>query len=181
VDKTHAPDLRRRMPLSEWPAIDRALWDAALRPADLLDDGGSRARHALSSNQKVVKGYGKWLAWLAQHDLLDPNSWPGSRISPERVRAYLETLRQGVSTGTLINLLEDLYAVARVMDPDRDWSWIWPLVSKIRAHHVPARRKQDRLVSANELFGLGLDLMRRSSSAPTAIKRSRAALMSSTS
>jgi len=171
MEKTHAPDLRRRIPLSEWPEINRALWDAALRPADLLDDGGSRARHALSSNQKVVKGYGKWLAWLAQRDLLDAISWPGSRITPERVRAYLETLCQEVSTGTLINLLEDLYAVARVMDPDRNWSWIWPLVSKIRARHVPARRKQDRLVSATNLFDLGLDLMRRALAASTALER----------
>jgi integrase/recombinase XerD len=171
MQKTRAPDPRRRMPLSEWPEIDRALWDAALRPADLLDDGGSRARHAPSSNQKAVKGYGKWLAWLAERDLLDPHSRPGSRITPERVRAYLETLRQGVSTGTLINLLEDLYAVARVMDPDGNWSWIWPLVSQIRARHVPVRRKQDRIVSANELLDLGFDLMRRSSSARTAIKR----------
>lgn len=171
MEKTHAPNLRRRIPLSEWPEIDRALWDAALRPADLLDDGGSRARHALSWNQKVVKGYGKWLAWLAQRDLLDAISWPGSRITPERVRAYLETLCQEVSTGTPINLLEDLYAVARVMDPDRNWSWIWPLVSKIRARHVPARRKQDRLVSATNLFDLGLDLMRRALAASTALER----------
>jgi integrase/recombinase XerD len=171
MHKTHAPDLRRRMLLSEWPAIDRAPWDAALRPADLLNDGGSRARHAFSSNQKAVKGYGRWLAWLAKRDLLDPHSRPGSRITPERVHKYLETLRQEVSTGTLINLLEDLYAVARVMDPDRNWSWIWPLVSKIRARHVPARRKQDRLVSATDLFDLGLDLMRRASSASTALER----------
>ncbi len=171
MEKTHASDLRRRIPLSEWPEIDRALWNAALRPADLLDDGGSRARHALSSNLKVMKGYGRWLAWLAQHDLLDPNSWPGPRITPERVRAYLETLRQGASTGTLINLLEDLYAVGRVMDPDRSWSWIWPLVSKIRARHVPSRRKQDRLISATDLFDFGLDLIKQASSASTALQR----------
>jgi hypothetical protein len=73
MEKIHAPDLRRRMPLSEWPEIDRELWDAALRPADLLEDGGPRARHAISSNQKVVKAYGRWLAWLAKHDLLDPH------------------------------------------------------------------------------------------------------------
>jgi hypothetical protein len=35
------PD-RRCKPLAEWPAIDRTLWQAALVPGDLLEDGGSR-------------------------------------------------------------------------------------------------------------------------------------------
>ena len=165
-------DLRRSLPLSEWPEIDRTLWHAALRPADLLEDGGSRARHAPSSNSKVARGYGLWLDWLVRHDLFEPAVQPGSRITQARVSAYVETLRKSVSTGTIINRLEDLRAALRAMDSDSDGSWIRRMISKVQAQHAPAVRKRDRVVSATDLFDLGLDLMRRASSASTLLERS---------
>ena len=73
--------------------------------------------------------------------------------------------------GTIINRLEDLHAALRVMDPDCDGSWIRRLIATISAQHVPAVRKRDRVVSATDLFELGLDLMRRASAANTAIDR----------
>jgi integrase/recombinase XerD len=45
------------------------------------------------------------------------------------------------------------------MDPDRDWSWIYRMYSQIRFRHRPARPKRSRLVSAGELFDLGIGLM----------------------
>jgi integrase/recombinase XerD len=164
-------ELSRSLPPSEWPEIDRTLWQAALRSAELLEDGGSRARHAPSSNYKVARGCGLWLDWLVGHHLLDPAAQPGSRITQERVGTYMETLRKRASTGTIINRLEDLHAALRVMDPDRDGSWIRRLISKVHAPHVPAVRKRDRIVSATDLFDLGLDLMRRASSASTVLER----------
>jgi len=143
----------------------------ALQPADFLEDAGSRAGHTPSSNQKVAKGYGLWLDWLIRHNLLDPDAQPGSRITEERVGAYLGSLRNDISTGTIINRLEDLHAALRVMDPDRDGSWIRRLISKVHAQHVPAVRKRDRIVSATALCELGLELMRRASSERTALDR----------
>jgi integrase len=159
--------LRRTLPLSEWPAIDRACWEAALKPADLPEDGGSRAFHAPASNQKVVKGYGRWLHWLDQHELLDAGAQPGFRITEERVGSYLGELRERVSTGTIINCLEDLHAALQVMDPTRDRSRIRTLISRIRGQHSPVTRKRDRVVDATDLFDLGIDLMQQSSSAST--------------
>jgi integrase/recombinase XerD len=167
----HGLHLRRGLPLTEWPGGDRDLWNAALLPGDLLEDGGSRADYAPSSNQKVVKGYSRWLGWLARCGLLTADEKPASRISPASVGAYLEALRESNSTGSIINLLEDLYAAARVMDSDRDWSWIRTLISRIHARHIPTRWKRDRIVSAMELFDLGRDLMRRSASEPAGRRR----------
>jgi integrase/recombinase XerD len=163
--------LRRGLPLAEWPRRDRDLWHAALLPGDLLEDGGSRAGHAPGSNQKVVKGYSRWLGWLARCGLLIADDPPASRISPASVGDYLEALWESNSTGSIINLLEDLYAAARVMDPDHDWSWIRTVISRIHARHVPAARKRDRIVSAIELFDLGRDLMRRAASETAGPKR----------
>jgi integrase/recombinase XerD len=162
---------RRGLPLAEWPSLDLQLWNAALRPGDLLEDGGARAGHAPSSNQKVVKGYSSWLGWLTDCHLLNADEAPASRITPAWVGAYLAVLQKSNSTGSTINLLEDLYAAARVMDPNRNWLWIRSIIARIKARHIPTYRKRDRIVSARDLFDLGRDLMYRAMALPKDLDR----------
>jgi integrase/recombinase XerD len=169
--EAHPPRARRGLPLAEWPSLDLQLWNAALRSGDLLEDGGSRASHAPSSNQKVVKGYSYWLGWLVDCHLLNPDEAPASRITPARVGAYLEVLQKKNSTGTTINLLEDLYSASRVMDPDRNWLWVRSIIARIKARHIPTYRKRDRIVSTRELLDLGRNLMCRAAALPEGLKR----------
>src|SRR5260370_21449930 len=117
MNETGVLRARGAIPLAEWPRVDREVWDVGLRPGDLLDDGGMRAGHAPSSNQKVVKGYGTWLQWLSHQGLLDPDAQPGSRITRAAGGSYVNAVRNNISTGTLINRLEDLYGAARRVDP----------------------------------------------------------------
>jgi len=46
------------------------------------------------------------------------------------------------------------------MDVSRDWQWIRRIASKIRARHVPVREKRNKMVGDDELYGLGVTLMR---------------------
>src|SRR5260370_15878442 len=162
---------RGAIPMAEWPRVDRELWDAALRPGDLLDDGGMRAGYAPSSNQKVVKGYGTWLQWLSHQGLLDPDARPGSRITRAAVGSYIKALWNQISTGTLINLLEDLYSAARIMDPHLDWLWMRRIISRVRAQHTPAQAKHEKIVSTTALLELGLELMRQADLGCNIIRR----------
>jgi site-specific recombinase XerD len=155
----HRDPERRCKPIEEWPARDRALWEAALEPGDLLEDGGSRARYAEYSNRNAVYGYGRWLTWLERQGLLEAGSSPADRIIPARVAAYIADLEKHNATQTLLNRLQELAAVAVVMDPHRDWSWIYRMYSQIRSRHRPARPKRHRLAPIQELFDLGLALM----------------------
>jgi integrase len=147
--------------LQAWPEEDRRLWQAAGRPGDLLDPGpsGARANRAIATNYKAEKGYGRWLTFLQNVDpgcLVDP---PADRITPERVRRYVDSLvclRN--STATIIARLRELGEVARVMRPDKSWSFINALESRIRARHRPARDKSNLKLS-DELLGLGLSLI----------------------
>jgi hypothetical protein len=150
-----AAGVRRAPP----PAADRHLWQAALVPGDLLEDGGTRARHSDYSNRDAVYGYGRWLTWLERQGLLEVESSPTDRIIPARVAAYITDLEKHNATQTLLNRLQELAAVAAVMDPNRDWSWIYRMHSQVRARHRPARPKRHRLVPVQELFDLGLGLM----------------------
>ena len=86
----------------------------------------------------MVKGYGRWLAWLDSRGLLDAQVSPGDRITPDRVRAYVGHLEAKNASGTVIARIIELKVTAAIMDAERDWSWIYRFASSMRARHKPA-------------------------------------------
>jgi integrase/recombinase XerD len=155
-----APE-RACLKLKDWPEADRRLWQTACLPGDLLDveSGGARANRAIATNYKAEKGYGRWLTFLQIADprrLADP---PALRITPERVRHYVDRLTDlNDSTATIIARLRELGEVAKVMAPNLSWAFINALESRIRARHKPARDKSNLKLS-DELLDLGLSLI----------------------
>ncbi len=147
------------LPLAEWPASDRALWQAALTPGDLLEPGGARAGYAAITNRHVAGGYGRWLAWGRHAGPLDESQPPAARITRQAVAAYLSALAGHNGTLTRVSRLEELYQAARIMDPEADWGWIRRLAGRVRSRHVPVRDKHPRLVGADDLADLGHRLM----------------------
>ena len=117
----------------EWPEADRAWWQAALVPGDLLQEGGSRAGYSEHTNCGLVRNYGRWLTSLDRRGQLDRTDSPADRITPARVRAYVADLERYNATHTILTRLGDLLAAARVMEPHRDWTWINQIARPIRA------------------------------------------------
>ena len=154
-----APE-RACLKLPFWPETDRLRWEASLEPADYFDDTkGARANHSQKSNEKAVKGYGRFLTFLHHDDNQALKLPPEDRITPERVKAYMGHLQGlGNATQTLLARLQELQEVAKVMDPDKDWSFINDRAARIRAVHKPVRNKKDIKLS-DELLALGLKLM----------------------
>jgi integrase/recombinase XerD len=156
-----APE-RACVPIANWPQADRQLWQEACRQADLLDEHiGTRAYHSEASNRKAQKGYGRWLTFLilTDHDCIaEP---PANRITKDRVGAYVESLiALHNSTATILARLQELGEIAKVLAPERSWTFINAISSKIRARHRPARDKSNLKLS-DELLGLGLELIYR--------------------
>jgi integrase len=119
----------------------------------------------------MEKGYGRWLAWLDSRGLLDGRVPAADRITPDRVRAYADYLEGENASGTVIGRLIELKVTAAIMDPGRDWSWIYRMASRIRARHKPARRKRHRLLPIKRLFDLGLALMAHAETETTPLRR----------
>jgi integrase/recombinase XerD len=165
---------RRCKPIGQWPQRDRRRWQAALQTGDLLEPGGCRAGHSRFSNRAMVKGYGRWLAWLDARGLLDDQAVPGDRITRDRVRTYVADLEAENASGTVIARIIELKVTAAIMDPGRDWSWIYRFASTMRARHKPARPKRHRLVHIGRLFNLGLDLMAGAENETTTLRRFKA-------
>jgi hypothetical protein len=164
-------DERRCRPVDQWPSRDRQRWQEALQAGDLLEHGGCRAQHSSYSNRAMEKGYGRWLAWLDSRNLLDDQVGPADRITPDRVKVYGADLQGENASGTVIARLIELKVMAAIMNPGREWSWIYRMASAIRARHQPARPKRHRLVAIERLFGLGLDLMARAETQTTPPRR----------
>ena len=95
------PD-RQCKKLEDWPEPDGRLWNAALMPGDLLEEGGARSRYSDLSNLAVVTGYGRWLTWLDRQGLLDSRAKPDERITPYRVQDYITALDTVNATQTLL-------------------------------------------------------------------------------
>ena len=162
---------RRCKPVGQWPQVDQQCWKAALQPGDLLDDGGCRAGRSPYSNRQMQKGYGRWLAWLEANGSPDAQVAPGDRITRDRVKAYAKHLETENASGTVIARLIELKVMAAIMDPGRDWSWIYRIASSIRVRHKPARPKRHRLVHSERLLNLGLGLMAKAEGEKTALRR----------
>jgi integrase len=148
------------MKLADWPALDRRLWLAAIAPADPFSEtGATRASHRPISNWFVERGYGRWLTFLAESDLLTEIDPPG-RITPDSVRSYIADLaRLGNLDGTILARLEALSEMAKVFGSRPGWTAIVRAASRVRARSEPSTSKRGRLVSSDELLALGVRLM----------------------
>jgi len=85
------------------------------------------------------------------------------------VVAYVKEMRElENSSYTILARLQELYDAAVVMDPHRDWTWIQRIASRVRSTARPARNKAAKIVSWDDLFKLGLDMMKAAESQRTA-------------
>ena len=144
----------------QWPLTEADAWRKACAKGSPLDDEfGARSNHAPISNAKDAKGYGRWLNHLAFHDPAAMDLPAGARITLERVKSYIGRLEAlGGGAHTVLARLQELRAVAKAMDPARDFSFVNRLASRVRARGMGARDKTCRRLS-HELVELGVQLM----------------------
>jgi integrase len=154
------PDAARLCrPLALWPAADQARWAEALRPGSMFNDGGELAGMRAVSQAKYAKGWGRWLSFVDQSDPAALDLPPALRCAKDRVKAYIGHLRStGNAAGAIVNRLQELAVVARIMDPGFDASFINRAISVLRSKATPARSKA-HVRPTNELVDLGFDLM----------------------
>ena len=155
------PSDHAALPLAQWPAADRLAWEAAHRTPDFLEAGGRGATWRPASQHSAVRSYGRWLGWLtAQGVELDAEA-PASRLTLERIRAYIAFVQEGRASVTVASYAGVLCMVMRALFPDADWGWLRAVQRRLRRRSIPMRHKQQRLVPTNDLRQLGLDLMER--------------------
>ena len=155
---------RHAIPINDWPAPDLAMWQAVITDGDILDGQGPGANWAPSTKANTRKAYGYWLHWLGTNGLLsEPTHHPIDRITPERIKAYIDDLEDNTAPLTRFVYILDLLRFVQVVPSKNTWDWLKRIKNRLWARAIPARDKASVVRNSRDLFELGLDLMNDSS------------------
>lgn len=154
----HKDPARRCMPLRDWPTRDRALWEAALVPGDILDPGGDASEWRPHTRRAAASAYGRYLTWLAATGQLRPEAEPQTRLTRARVAAFVAALETMNNAQTVHGRLSTLELFVRATMPTLDRSFLRDFRSRLWPR-VKASRKAPRIRHVVELVDLGRSLM----------------------
>jgi integrase len=168
-----APPERRCLPVEEWPPADQEAWARALEPGDVLEGAGAAAQWSNKTRRTVVAAYGRWLGFLELRGGLDRTCAPSARIAESPLRAYVSQLQAQVQPITVRNRLRDLGVAVRAMEPGADLRLVCLLARRLALQATPSRAKGARMVEADRLAELGIEIMAEAESLPVrnAIRR----------
>lgn len=164
--------------MAEWPASDKAMWEALIRPArGPLDERGALSHLRTTSQAALICGYERWLAWLMTTDPVCLRQRPERRGTPMRLAAWLESLSH-LALRTRLTLLARTLRILSAAAPDADWSVHRHLIHSLdrRARKCGSPRKAGRILSSAVLLEAGRKLagsMADAASTPLAVARMR--------
>lgn len=164
----------RRIPVQDWPDVDRQAWHAARAPADLFDAPRRSTSWAPMSWEKAEKGYGQWLRWLTDTHPELLQLAPEARLTRDALRAWLEALAVRLAPMSQLSAVEDVLRAMHVITPNADLRDLHALHRSLRAQAYPSRDKRTRLVSADTLCRLGFDIMQDAETSTKDCERRRA-------
>ena len=157
----------KHLPEVEWPPEDHRLFDKAFAAGDIFDDNvGAGAHLAQRSRRTICFGWRRWLGFLAVEHPDDLQLPAADRVTPDRVRDYVEHLSTDMTANSVAMTVTQVYNAARLIAPDRDWLWLKALKRRLCARAHPKDRF-DRLVPAHQTLDLGLTLVETADSLPS--------------
>jgi integrase len=95
---------------------------------------------------------------------------PDARINRELVSEYVNWLSSGQSPSTIPISLHHLRLAYRLVCPDKDWSWLLTITKRLAAI-APRKAKKYHLVTSDQLYLVGLELMEGAIAAASDIGR----------
>jgi integrase len=149
------------LPFEAWPLDDQERWEAAFRaPEDPFDEAGPASHLALTTRRALRSSYGIFLGFIARnHSELFVRP-PATRLDRELAAEYLAWRRTTCANVTLANDLHLLRRALGYMCPTADLSWLRPIANRIAALAQP-KSTNFHLVTSDQLYALGMDLMDR--------------------
>src|SRR5205823_12855142 len=83
---------------------------------------------------------------------------PAGRITPERMRAFIDHLSAQIGPSSVAAACDRLYADARLIAPTTDWGWLKSLKARLASRALPQDRF-NRLVPPWKTLDFGIELM----------------------
>ena len=110
---------------------------------------------AQSTLNNARKGYGRWLAVLADAGELDPTAPPAARVTRPRAKLFGKALRAcGNTNNSMHARFWELRSALRVMQPDEDFAWLTSWLGLL-----PIERQDVEVFDSRALAAWGHQLM----------------------
>jgi integrase/recombinase XerD len=149
----------KHLPVNEWPEADRAAFRAAYEPGDLFDETAGPGSHLAEATRRWIEfTYRRWLAFLKANHPDDLSMAPAERITPERVRAFIDHLSAEIGPSSVAAACDRLYFAARLIAPTTDWAWLKSIKARL-ASRALAQDRFNRLVPPSQTLKFGIELM----------------------
>jgi integrase/recombinase XerD len=149
----------KHLPLDQWPDADHEAFRAGYEPGDVFDETSGPGVHLSEGTRRTIRfAYRRWLGFLKANypeDFLLP---PAERITPERVRAFIDHFSVEVKPNSVAASIAHLRAAARLIAPAADWAWLTSIKSRLASRARPEDRF-DRLVRPLQTLDFGIELM----------------------
>jgi integrase/recombinase XerD len=156
----------KHLPVNDWPEADRAAFRAAYEPGDLFDGTAGPGAHLAEGTRGAIRfTYRRWLGFLKAKYPGDFSMLPAERITPQRVRAFIDHLRAEIGPSSVAAACDRLYAAARLIAPKTDWAWLGLIKARLAFWALPQDRF-DRLVPPWQTLNFGIELMDTAHSLP---------------
>ena len=106
-------------------AYNREAFRAAYAPGDVFDGtAGCGVQLSEGTREWVKFVYRRWLGFLKATYPDDLSKPPADRITPERVRAFIDHLSANMRPNSVAIVANHLYTAARLIAPKADWAWL---------------------------------------------------------
>ena len=145
--------------VDDWPTVDQDCWHTAQQPSDFLDPIKPASRWSSAGRDIVAESYGQWLSFLARHGNLQTGCAPGDRVTEQLLREFIAELSTRVAATSVAMTIGALLRALKAMEPAHNWTMLSSIHRSLKMSAKPTRPKRARIVSAADLFALGIRLM----------------------
>lgn len=163
----------KHLPVYLWPDADRQAFAGAYEKGDIFDETAGCGVHLSNGTKTSIKMvYRRWLGFIATHHPSDLDIEPGKRLTRERIAQFIADLEPTYRSTSIVATIQQLHHVARLINPDGDWTWLKGIVRGLSVRAEPTDRF-DRLVPPWQTLDLGIELMETASTLTRTDHRAR--------
>src|SRR6516165_4832222 len=121
---TSSKKVLRSLPFGLWPESDRDAWTAACRALARLKPGGRAGHLRQVTRDDHAAHYSYFLGFLHRSNLLELTGPAAANVTPGKVEAYIDELKDCVASTTLHGSICRLRRVAQYIAPNRNFTWL---------------------------------------------------------
>jgi integrase/recombinase XerD len=163
----------KHLPVDQWPTDDIEAFAKAYAPGDIFDETAGPGAHLADGTRRLIQtAWRRLLGWFTASSPAALSESPADRLTPERMRAFVDHCLAETSVHTVAINVAHIYYGEKIIAPERDWSWLRHLKGRLVAGGKP-RDRFEGLVAPWQTLSLGIELMDAAVKLPTTSHKRR--------